>query len=350
MSTGFMTGFDPNIVPGLAPNLQWLPMAIIASFIIILLHGFFIGVARAFNMQEFERYSKSEILNAFATLLMVSSFIFLVTAAESFIIDNFIGSQTLDCAGQPFVVGQGAGSGSRLTSALDLLKCRISDKATALATVQEEISEAASVPLNLLNTYISLIGVPVFQGNYVSSWHREVETYRLLNNFITNLLIGMNTLIITTQYIKNNMLTFFLPLGLVLRSVYFTRGIGAFFMAMAIGFYFVFPALYILTDPGFVKPTFSAPAAQAAAPPPLCYPTFSSVTYSIYSSTTAGSPSGGSSTLSLEQLRSDVGSIYASIIIQPFIIFGITIVFIRYLTNILGGESQDILRGVARVI
>ncbi|MBS3067408.1 hypothetical protein J4450_01790 [Candidatus Micrarchaeota archaeon] len=354
-TSGYMTGFDANVVGTLAPNYQWLPMTVLVSFIIIILHGTLLGIAHAFSVQDLKRHAKAEIVNAFATLLIAIFLVYLVFEIQEFSLKYFLCASNpldssaplqcpkFDCGGDSVTIDQ-------LTNSIDLLKCKMGERANEFSGLQEEVTSAAAVPLGLLTTYFSIIGIPVFQGNYVTSWYQEAETYRLLNNFMTTLIIGTNAVTVIADYVKNNMLSFYLPLGLLLRSFYFTRSVGAFLMALAIGLYFIYPILYIITDPGFVRPSFTAPPRPPELESPLCYPTLSTVTFAMSSSSVEAVATSGGSTLSVAQLKSEVSELYLSVFLHPFVVFAITIVFIRYLMNILGGETQDLLRAVGKVI
>lgn len=346
--SGYMCYFDASFsgYNALPPNLQWLTLAVLATFVVVIIHGLLLGIARAFSLNELERYAKAELLNAVASVVMVALLVWMVGAAEKFAIDYFFGSggMTFKCGGNDIGISQ-------LSSSLELLKCRLSEKAADFAEIHGKVTEAATGPanpFNRLSIYFSLIGVPIFQGNMLTSWFKEAEDYRLINHIITTLLIGLNAMIVLVDYVKNNMLSVYLPIGLILRSFHFTRGIGAFFIAMGIGFYFIFPILYIITDPGYVKPTYNPPAVPSTQP--LCVPTFSGTVHSIYGQASGGAAASGMVEFSLNQLKNDVGGVYASIVIQPFVVFAITIVFVRYMMTILGGEAQDLMRGIAKLV
>jgi uncharacterized membrane protein len=351
--SGYLVGFNSDASLGgiyteMSGDLQFLPLTILATITIAIFYTVVSSVAKAFNASQVERFAHAELLNSIATILMVSSLIVMLTGAETFALQHFIcGGETcpaFECAGSTITVDELSGS-------IDLLKCRIGDKAAAFAKIQGQVTSAAAVPLNLLNLYISLLGVPIFTGQYVTSWYQDAETYRLLNNVLTIMLIGLNGLIVVADYVKNNMLSFFLPIGLLLRSFFFTRGIGAFLMSVAIGFYFIFPVIYIITDPGFVKPTYVAPAKPPEYSSPMCVATFSGLSYSMYSTFGSKATSASAATaLSMDQLKSDITSVYSSVLLQPFIAFAITIVLIRYMIIVLGGESMDVLRAVAKVV
>ncbi|MEK6982444.1 MAG: hypothetical protein AABX38_05925 [Candidatus Micrarchaeota archaeon] len=350
--SGFMCNFEPSMLGGLAPDMQWFVIALTASILIVIIHATILAFSRALNMNELERYAKSEILNAVATSLMVIFLVSTLGAMESFALNSFLGCgpggtncPTLTCGGSPVQI-------SDLKSSVDLLKCRLSDKAAGFAQVQQQIiqTSVSGNPFSVFNRlqfYLGLMGVPIFSGQYVTAWFKEAETYRLLNSFITTFLIGSNTLIVAAEYVKNNMLSFYLPVGLLLRAFPYTRGIGAFFIALALGMYFVYPVLYIITDPGFVKPSYTPSQAPPASG--LCYPTFSSISFAVSSQNTL-SPSGGSTDLSASALASDLSQVYTSLLLQPFIVFAMTMVFVRYATYIFGGEPADILRAVAKVV
>lgn len=353
--TGYLRGFDPQLLSSLAPELRWIPITATTVFVLVLVYGLLLGLSKAFNLNELERHSKSELLNAGATFLMVIFLVSILSGVESFSLNQLLCNsgvcRTLSCGGVEYsIVNPSGPSGSGLNGVFDVFKCRLSEKAFQFSSLQEQVSSAAALPMFLLNMSFGLVGVTLFSGNMVSDWYFQVESYRFVNQLLTTFLISTNALIVIAQYVKVNMLAFFLPVGLLLRSFYFTRGLGAFLMSIAIGLYFIFPVVYILTDPGYSAPVFRAPPTPPSIASPLCYPTFSGVIYNVYNSASASSPSTGSSTLTLSELRSGLASAYLSILIHPFLSFAVTMVFVRYMIYVLGGDSQDLFRAVGKVI
>jgi hypothetical protein len=189
--------------------------------------------------------------------------------------------------------------------------------------------------------------MPVFQGNYVSAWFKAAESIKLLNQLTTTLIMGLNALIIFIWYIKNNMLVLYLPVGLILRSFQQTRGIGAFFIAIAIGFFFVFPVVFMLTDPGFHK--IDLPPGGSDSEPLLCYPTYSGVAKMIDEGINP-SQEMTEALFSITEGASILAKVYTLLFIQPLVALAITLVFVRYMMLVLGGEPYDIMRAVARMI
>ena len=323
-------------------GMPWYAIATMAAFIAIMIHALLAALGRAFALNELERYAHSEMLQGAATFLMVVFVVGMISAADGFAVEYFIGpGQALPCGTEPATVEQ-------LNDSLDLLKCRAEERGEVFADLQEDIIEASGWPLFRQSIYWAIFGFPIVQGAYFSDLYKEIETYRILLNVTTNMLIATNTLAVFTDYIKNNMLALFLPLGLLLRSFHFTRGIGAFFMATAIGFYFIFPIFYIISDPAYVKPAYDVPM-----PPPsasyACYPTFSGVVGQLVGGS-GGGTGASANAITLDELRSDISSIYFSVVLHPFIIFSITLIIVRQMMYFLGGEAQDLLRMVSKVV
>lgn len=320
---------------------------------------------RAFMLEELQRFAKSEMLQCAATFVMLAFFISIVFYAQQWAIQYFFGSTVQDpidsstyeelkitpsatgtvilpCGTEPVPV-------TNLTSSLDLLQCRMKENAKSFAKIYDQLGDAAKWPYFYQSIYVAMVGAPIIQGGYMTDIFKEIETYRLLQNLTIHMLIATNIVMIMTDYIKNNALSLFLPLGLVLRSFNITRSIGSFFIALAVGFYFIFPVLYIVSDPAYIRPT------NANLPnPPLtsnfaCYPTYTGLVYQLTAPPTMGAGPIGSE-LSLDALKNDLSSVYFSVILYPFVIASVTLVFVRQMMSLLGGESQDLLRLFTKVI
>lgn len=326
-----MTGDLPGIWES-----AWLPYSVAAVFLALLIQGLIYAIAKAFNLTELERGTKSEMMQVFATFILA---VFLVTIVDG--VSQYVNSQMygkIMCGGKEIEIKD-------TPSALYLMQCKVIEKARALESAHLAIREEANIDYYLFYSSFSIMGLPVFSGQYLSGLYKTIENYRYKNNLTTTLLIALNALITFIAYIGNNMLTFFLPLGVLLRAFYFTRGIGSLFISLAFGFYFIFPYLFIITDPGFVKlPQPQTPSANIAKD--LCYPTFSSVVsmvnYNIQQ---------GDSGKSMEFAEStNIAKLYASLILHPLAVLFLTLVFVRYLMYLFGEEAYDILRMTARLV
>src|SRR3989338_3282626 len=71
--------------------------------------------------------------------------------------------------------------------------------------------------------------------------HPLVESLHALAYKIIQYRIGLQTALSLVQYMLDWMLPLFLPLGVILRAIPFTRGAGGLLIALVLGFYFIFP-------------------------------------------------------------------------------------------------------------
>lgn len=315
---------------------SWLVYCVAAIFIAMVIQITIYILARSFGLAELERNTKAEMLQVAATFFLAVFLVIIVGSLSDYINSQIYG--TISCGGQVITV-QG------IDSALAVMQCKIIEKAMALESLHNAIRDEANSAYFLFYTHFSLVGIPIFSGQYLSDLYQTIESFRYRNALTITLLIALNALITFIALIKMSMLTLFLPLGLLLRSFYFTRGIGSLFIAIAFGFYFIFPYLFIITDPGFVKlPQPEAPAAPASSN--FCLPTFSSFVSMVNFAAGESAFASPSDTA----LATDLARIYASLIIHPLAVFFMTLIAIRYMIYIFGEESYDLLRMTARVI
>lgn len=360
--TMLLSSIIPEItLPGFMAGNEWLLISILAVMVATLLNAIILMFAHAFSAHEIERGAKAEIMQSAATAFMIIFIIFMLNSAQSFAIYQFFGSEdsTVDCGGEKIRLSQiqAEVNGGLNIGAMAVVKCRILEQATQVADLQKKVYEglegdvSGNTPFNVfgaLSIYSSLLAIPIFQGTYVEAWYSAAESYRLLNYLTTSFLLGLNALIVFINYVNANMLAFYLPVGLILRSFQPTRGIGAFFISLAIGMFFIYPVLFVITDPGFEKVSIDLQQPKAGKPQ-LCYPTFSGA------STISDPDSQGVQDVSenLASIKSGIyifQKVYTSVMLRPFIIFAITLIFVRYMMFLLGGEPYEIMRAVAKMV
>jgi hypothetical protein len=337
---------------------SWLPMCILATLIAVTIYALFIAFAKAFKMTELEHYAESEILQSVATALMAMCLIggaTIVSGAGSFVA-GVLGSSSsyVTCGGtqMPVIAGTAASMTSNQSVAsfqdmLSIVQCRLQEKATAIAEVQDAIVSGSATDFNLLNLQISFFGITVFMGSWLGSVFQETESIRIANNLATVLLIGLDAQSFLVLYVKNTMLTMFIPLGILLRSFQFTRGAGALFISLGIGLFFLFPVFFVLLDPGFVKvdapPTVGNPEVLAQQ---LCYPTLSAAV-SLVSTNSAAS---ATESLTFTRISEQLSQAYIGLILQPLVALFLTLAFVRYMMTLLGGDPYMLMRMMTKVI
>ncbi|VVB98407.1 Uncharacterised protein [uncultured archaeon] len=326
----------------------WMPFVLLAGITIFFIYAVIYMVARSLKFESVEKAALSEILQAIFSILLAVAIIEILTLSFQFIVAYMGSGSSITCDMYGKISIKDAGP-------VEAIRCRISEKAAILSDLYEKMMIAARDPFNEFYTSWGILGIPVYyQGSYIfqtspSRLYYEVESYRFLNSIITTLLIGLNGYLAAIDYVKNNMLTMFLPIGLVLRSIPFTRGIGAFFIALAIGLYVIYPMLFFITDPTFLKS--DAPYMDITKDDPTwLWPSFRGV---VSISTLGPQTHAATRAFNLTNIRdaaADLSRLYYFFLIQPIVILSITLVIMRYMTYLFGGEGQELYRMAMKVL
>jgi hypothetical protein len=325
----------------------WMPMVLLAAATIFFAYTALYMLARAFKFEAVEKAAMAELFQAFFTIFL--AVVIIEVLGLSFTMLNTIagnGQITCDVYGKISITDAGP---------IEAVRCRLVEKASIISDLYEKMMNSAREPFNDFYASWGILGLPVYTfGSYIyqttpSRLYYEVESYRFLNSTITTLLIGLNGYLAAIDYVKNSMLTLFLPIGLVLRAVPFTRGIGAFFISLAIGLYIIYPFLFFMTDPTFVNTGPSYADATVKSPVTL-WPSFQGA---VALSTLGPQTSAASAAYNLtnvKQLADSLKSLYYFLIIQPIVVLSITLIIMRYMTYLFGGEGQELYRLSMKVL
>ena len=324
----------------------WIPVVLMASMIAIIFNITLMMFGKAFNIRELEAFAKSEMLQAGATTLMAIFLVSLVGGAME-VSTGLLQNGSMECAGTTYEFNE---PNSAMDQAYLSIRCRLHQRALEVAEIQDAMTTGAGTwaEFNTLNLATSVFGITVFKGDWVGELYKRTETTRITNNLATVLLIGLNAQSMLLEYLRLNMLTIFIPMGVLLRSFYFTRSVGALFIALGVGMYFIFPIFFILLDPGFVPSPGPVPTLQVPMQQPYCYAT---MTNSISVLTTIENAGVGSSAeLTTAGMRDDLSKSYISLILHPLVAFFLTMVFVRYIMSVLGGDTYELTKMVSKVI
>ena len=115
-----------------------------------------------------------------------------------------------------------------------------------LASTEEILKSAASDArwvLPLSSTFIGLMGIPVFQGNWWGAIYRRASEVQFLTQKGTELAVFLTAEYYLLDYISKYMLSIFLPIGIVLRAMKLTRGLGALLISISIALYYIYPSI-----------------------------------------------------------------------------------------------------------
>lgn len=334
----------------------WGGMILAVSFIIFLFYSVVYMLAFALQSEELKRSAKSHFYDAIFTIMLTMSIILLLVGSTGTgggifgMIQNYFGGATVSCDIRG-TINLGAGA-----SPFEVIKCRLMEKASFVSEIYESVYVSAREPFKQFSMIFGIMGLPVWMsGTYswndkVSDLYSEIEGYRLLASVCVSLLIGINGYISAINYIEMNMLRMFLPIGLVLRAIPFTRNVGAFFIAIAIGFYVIFPFLFVITDPGYVKIPIPKMDITDESVITLPFPSFRGAVAMLTMTPMTQTGSAIFSTLDIRSAAAELSRLYYGLLLQPVIILSITLIFIKYIMSFLGGETQELYRLASKVI
>lgn len=327
----------------------WGMMVFISMLVVFFFYAFVYMISYALNFEEMKRSAKSHLLDAIFTAILAVTIIAILGNVFTLLQQYFSGA-TVQCGlyGGTINLGQ--------AGPFDFIKCKLMEKAAYISTLYERVYFSAREPFRQLALMWGLFGLPIYmQGAYIfqtsiSDVYREVESYRLLAHVSVLLLISLNAYIGAVDYVAANMLSMFLPIGIVLRAIPFTRGIGAFFIAIAIGLYIVYPFLFVVTDPTFQRSDSPYVDITDSANILFPWPTFKGALAILTMPPRTQTSSFVFGSMDIREGASELAKLYYGLIIQPIVILSVTLVFVRYLTSLFGGETQELYRLATKVV
>ncbi len=328
----------------------WGAMVLAAMFIVIFFYVIVYMLSRALQSEELRRSAVAHMMDALFNALLALVILVVMSAFFSMLTSFFEGAQV-----QCDIYGT-IKLNETVSGPFDVIKCRLMEKASYVSDIYERVYSAAREPFKKLTIMWGLLGIPIYMyGAYIghssiSPIYTEVESYRLLAHVCVTLLIGINGYIGAVDYVYENMLRMFLPIGIVLRAIPFTRGIGAFFMALAIGFYVIMPFIFFITYPIYVRVPSTYVDISDKSSITFPWPSFAGAVSILTMGPQTQSQSQIFGSMNIQQGASELSELYYGLIIHPIVILSITLIFVRYLTSLFGGESQELYRLAGKVI
>lgn len=327
----------------------WLSIASLAVLIMFFAVSLAYMVAYAFNLMDLKRWAKTELQQAFASVVLIA-LLFSVTVAEdgvttsSYGVDYIQGLVESSAAG---IVAPGVSGGkvspfdvayAQLRAMLDCTKSRYAEihrdvmLIEMFFTMQFKLTFPSSFTLDL-GSIIKMAMIPM--------WQSMNQAYYEANNLVW---LGLATYFQLNflAWVETSAFTVFLPLGLVLRILPFTRGAGAVLMAIAIGLYLVYPMMMVVmytmvdTPKGCVKPEMTVESEKICASDPGAFVQLQKRAVDAQ----AKLGGGGSNTAKM--------IVYAYFF--PLVNIIVTIAFIRTIAGFLGADIAEIGRGLFKLI
>ncbi len=332
---------------------DWKVLSIAFATLSILLAALAIIGSRIFSLPHLEQAAKSEFVFAVSTLLIVSITVNIILAVEPILANGrdslakTLYSISYGCSGDPSVI---------------YTQNNLADWALLYSNSVVSCSQDTIEWLDLAFRIISVpssISFEFFMSESVGSGGYKFiqERFKKLVSILTFYMYAYYILVSLLIFIKY-FAGYFFSVGVVLRSLPFTRGAGAYLMAVSIGLYFVFPLSYLFIG-SLAMPYLKSEIAS-------CVPGSAGVlacTLPDLPEVQTGGLDSGLETVSLfkanfatllRAIETDlfgfVRHIAAAVCLLPFVALVITITFILNVTGVFGGNIPEIGRGLVKLI
>ena len=330
------------------PEGFWFANCVLAIIVMALIMGILYVISTSFNLMGLKRYAVSEFMQLAATAVMVIFLVSIISIGQTFI------SGQVTCKGEVYSTADATDEIQRPDIIIGASICRTEEKLVYFNSLYEKIREEVNAPPDKMETryyfMITVFGITIYQGSWEESTHRFVEARHSIAAKIISMMLSLNSQLFVLKYIQASMLTVFLPLGIILRVLHFTRGIGGFFIALAISMYFVYPAMLFMMD-----------ATNAPLPPKLppvvmnradlCnLPVFSGFSLGSASVPGQGSRSAAAISVSSSDLASFVSQVFVRLFYDNMVALAIALTAMRYGSSLLGSESGVFLQMMGRWI
>jgi len=334
---------------------HWDGVAMAAVMICFLLAALVYMFGKAIGSDPLVRYAKTELLQVAASSLIIFfivELLFTLSTGSGFdFMVKVIGADSyIPCGAAPlgkFYIW--SDNGEFGAGPIGAFKCKLQEKISGLEGAYGEVEKGNKWRERFTSTCFMLFSVPVYCGDWSMSMHKKVEEAHLLATKITSLLISLHAQYVLASYVEKNMLAVFLPLGILLRIFPLTRGAGGLFISMALGFFFIWPTFYLLTDPTFVHVD-EPETPSLDRQPGMCFNGFKGT--AIILSQAIGGDDGAAASegfASVENAKLLVYQLDVATQFYPFVSLVVTLAFMKFMTPLFGGDMGDFTRMVSRL-
>jgi len=342
-----LTNVWEHPIAGLGTSGMSLAITIVLTIIFTI--AILYMLASAFRNERLKRWLVGELMQAFASAMMIVGVVAiaaLVSTASLELVSGTTTDQFAAAVSNWGLTGTGITNGP-VAGPIDYLQ-----KKLVLTDALLDKEYGYVVETNMYVEQAEWNCIIVFGVEIQCGWdlHPKVEALHALAYKLVQLRVGLNAEMAMVQYIRTNFLSVLLPLGIVLRAFPFTRGAGGLIIAMVLGFYFVFPLLFTLSDLSL--------NTQLTPPNMGFLNDINSMTnkcvFNDYGAVSAMSRADNYAVAQSDQVASSAREMLVALIMDmilaPLLILAATVLFIRAISPILGSESQDVVYGMSKLL
>lgn len=322
-------------VPGHKP---WIVYAIIAVFLMGMFAVFVYVIGYGFGLEPLKRYAMSELLQAVASAVLISFIVFFLYTIVVFLVNSFFGGpDAYALCGEERIT---------VMDPIQFAQCKVREKISRIEEMWDAVYESNEGMERFASQCWTVLGITFYCNDWVGSIRKQVGMAHTLGDRIISLEFILQLQYSMLSYILMNMLPFFLPIGLLLRIFPPTRGLGGLFIAMAIGFHFIYPTVVFILDPSYRRQPLTLPPSFDIEDMKECYQGFRGAV--ALTTSTFLIDRGGYSLISYETVGDRLAYVTIEAIYIPFVALVITLVFIRALSGLFGAAPAHMMRLVTR--
>lgn len=329
----------------------WEFLAMTAAFLGVIGAALLFMLARLFNLPQLEQGAKAELIFAVSTIFIVSAVVAFVDFFEPQVV-----TMMKEVYGAYYYPNQRFVFPPGQDTMVDISKLYMAPVVTCAKQALDYIY-IFSIPVEA----ISSVYMEIFMSEHAGGFGAKPISERLKNltDVLTFYVFAYYVLVHVLNFIKFYW-TLFFTIGVLCRAFPFTRGAGAYLMAISLGFYFVFPGTYILVGSvatSLVKSDFYDAPHNACSSPDIPKLTAAS------NCGMAADPSQISDMVLLFKANKDkmdnFFDIFAPSVLRhitnvvcfiPLIALTLTLTFILSATSLFGGTIPEVGRGLVKLI
>lgn len=221
---------------------SWETITILAVFLSFAISAVMVMFSRLFQLPALEQWAKGEMVFTISTVVLAICIFALVSVFQGALVNIL-----WEITAQNFASSTGStmlpSTPPEDSTMMDFAIAYMNSIFECIRSIMKLMMKI-SFPAELAASFTT----DAFMFDLVTGWAFKslVQTIRNVANYMTFTLFIYYLFLHIMRFIEATALTIFLPLGIVMRQFPPTRGSGAFIIAFALGFYFIFPLSYVL--------------------------------------------------------------------------------------------------------
>jgi hypothetical protein len=291
----------------------------VVSFSIIL-SGILIGLGKTLNSKKLEHFGTEELIQSVINAALVGAYTAILAAATEI--------------SKSIVTGSVCNTGD----AIENLQCIYSGLSVDIFALLTKV-----ISLNQIVSYYQTLTL-----DFAAFSIQPMAGLSSITSILTGQVLTLQALLTFAQlqvqllgFFAPQLLTFFLPVGLIFRSFFSTRKLGGFLIALSIGAYLFYPAFILIFPVPVLNETVTnltnlTNKSLYTTMPILDMNDNYAIAGKLDNMTTGDFT--GDLTLATQQISNSISALSMFVLIAPLFSLIITIIFIKEVTDIFGGE------------